>query len=107
MVPEIISIVTDEMINEAINNKSASDNLPGASSYESPSKYNQLLAVLQDMERDIRPSYAGSKSSIERLKRGIVHSRILIREALLEIERSSQRSNSEERQLMTKHPKLD
>jgi len=30
------------------------------------------------MSKDIRPTYAGSKSSAERLKRGIVYARILV-----------------------------
>lgn len=50
------------------------------------SKYSQLLMILEEMGRDIRPTYSGSRSSTERLKRGIVHARILIRECLLEAE---------------------
>ena len=107
MVPDIINIVTEEMVNEAIGSKAVSDHQSRGSSIENQSKYNQLLALLHDMEKDIRPSYACSKSSIERLKRGIVHGRVLIREAVAEIERSSQRSNSEERQMMKKYPKMD
>ena len=53
------------------------------------SKYSQLLAVLEEMGKDVRPSYAGSKSSAERLKRGIIHARILVREALMEVEKAS------------------
>ena len=53
------------------------------------SKQAQLLAVIEDMGKDIRPTYTGSKSSAERLKRGIVHARILVRECLLETERSA------------------
>lgn len=53
------------------------------------SKYAQLLAVIEEMGKDLRPTYAGSKSSAERLKRGIVHSRILVRECLMETERSA------------------
>ncbi|XP_023933633.1 cyclin-dependent kinase 2-associated protein 1 [Lingula anatina] len=53
------------------------------------SKYAQLLAVIEDMGKDIRPTYSGSKSSAERLKRGIVHARILVRECLMECERSA------------------
>ena len=53
------------------------------------SKYAQLLAVIDDLGKDIRPTYAGSKSSAERLKRGIVHARILVRECLMETERSA------------------
>uniref|UniRef100_A0A1A9Z4P2 Uncharacterized protein n=1 Tax=Glossina pallidipes TaxID=7398 RepID=A0A1A9Z4P2_GLOPL len=41
------------------------------------SKYAQLLAVIEEMGRDIRPTYTGSRTSTERLKRGIVHARIL------------------------------
>lgn len=56
---------------------------------QSQSKYSQLLAVIEDMGRDIRPTYAGSRTSAERLKRGIVHARILVRECLMECERSA------------------
>ncbi|XP_058454348.1 cyclin-dependent kinase 2-associated protein 1-like [Malaya genurostris] len=52
-------------------------------------KYAQLLMVIEEMGRDIRPTYSGSRSSAERLKRGIVHARILVRECLLETERSA------------------
>lgn len=54
-----------------------------------PSKYGQLLAVIEDMGKDIRPTYSGSKTSAERLKRGIVHARILVRECLMECERAA------------------
>ncbi|XP_043237763.1 cyclin-dependent kinase 2-associated protein 2-like [Amphibalanus amphitrite] len=63
-----------------------------AGQYRQPpaqSKYSQLLAVIEDMGRDIRPTYSGSKSSAERLKRGIGHARILVRECLIETERSA------------------
>lgn len=52
-------------------------------------KYAQLLAVIEDMGKDIQPSYAGSRTSAERLKRSIVHARILVRECLMEAERSA------------------
>ena len=107
MVPDIINIVSEEMANEAMGGKSVLDNLITGGSIENQSKYNQLIALIRDMEKDIRPSYACSKSSIERLKRGINHGRLLIREALAEIERSSQRSNSEEREMYRKYPKMN
>lgn len=34
------------------------------------SKYGQLLSLIEEMGRDIRPTYSGSRSSAERLKRG-------------------------------------
>jgi hypothetical protein len=55
----------------------------------SQSKYSSLLAVIEDMGRDIRPTYAGNRTSSERLKRSIVHARILVRECLMECERSA------------------
>ncbi|XP_032803326.1 cyclin-dependent kinase 2-associated protein 1 isoform X3 [Petromyzon marinus] len=56
------------------------------------SKYAELLAVIEELGRDIRPTYAGSKSATERLKRGehsIMHARALVRECLAETERSA------------------
>merc|ERR1712018_1113910 len=48
-------------------------NAGGALDPQSQSKYQQLLSVIEEMSKDIRPTYAGSKSSAERLKRGIVY----------------------------------
>ncbi|XP_058059614.1 cyclin-dependent kinase 2-associated protein 1 [Anopheles bellator] len=53
------------------------------------SKYAQLLMVIEEMGRDLRPTYSGSRNSAERLKRLIVHARILVRECLVETERSA------------------
>ncbi|XP_022194140.2 cyclin-dependent kinase 2-associated protein 2 [Nilaparvata lugens] len=52
-------------------------------------KYSQLLSVIEEMGHDIRPTYINSRSSAERLKRCIVHARILVRECLIETERSA------------------
>lgn len=56
------------------------------------SKYSQLLAVIEELGKDIRPTYTGNKMSTERLKRSIIHARILVRECLLETERSSRQN---------------
>jgi len=53
------------------------------------SKYSQLLMVIEEMSRDIRPTYAGGKTSAERLKRSIMHARILVRECLMECDRAA------------------
>lgn len=58
-----------------------------ASNQSNLSKYSQLLMVIEEMGKDIRPTYSGSRSSAERLKRTIVTARILVRECLLETER--------------------
>lgn len=36
----------------------------------SPGKYSELLAVIEELGKDIRPTYAGSKNAAERLKKG-------------------------------------
>lgn len=33
-------------------------------------KYAELLAIIEELGKEIRPTYAGSKSAMERLKRG-------------------------------------
>ncbi|XP_053696587.1 cyclin-dependent kinase 2-associated protein 1-like [Sabethes cyaneus] len=77
-----LSASTSRVPNIATN-KSAYD------SNTSVSKYSQLLMILEEMARDIRPTYSGSRSSTERLKRGIVNARLLVRECLLEAEKSA------------------
>ena len=54
-----------------------------------PSKYNQLLSVIQEMSKDVRPCYAGSKSSTERLKRAIIQAKQLVKEAIIESDKMS------------------
>nr|XP_028580624.1 cyclin-dependent kinase 2-associated protein 2 isoform X1 [Podarcis muralis]XP_028593680.1 cyclin-dependent kinase 2-associated protein 2 isoform X1 [Podarcis muralis] len=60
---------------------------PGAQG--SQSTYTDLLSVIEEMGKEIRPTYAGSKSAMERLKRGIIHARALVRECLAETERNA------------------
>ncbi|KAG3280607.1 hypothetical protein H1C71_007576, partial [Ictidomys tridecemlineatus] len=47
------------------------------------SKYAELLAIMEELGKEIRPAYAGSKSAMERLKR-IIHTRGLVLECLAE-----------------------
>jgi len=63
------------------------------------SKYDQLLLALQDIERDMRPSYAGSKTSLERLKRAITLARFLVKDAMSESTELCTSSNSHESSL--------
>lgn len=42
------------------------------------STYSELLSVIEEMSREIRPTYAGSKSAMERLKRGATSALILL-----------------------------
>ncbi len=75
--------------NSSSSSAAAANAMSGALDPQSQSKYQQLLSVIEEMSKDIRPTYAGSKSSAERLKRGIVYARILVRECLVETERSA------------------
>ncbi|KAH0506268.1 KATNB1-like protein 1 [Microtus ochrogaster] len=58
-------------------------------SQEPQSKYAELLAIIEELGKEIRPTYAGSKSAMERLKRGIIHARSLVRECLAKTERNA------------------
>ncbi|VDK77858.1 unnamed protein product [Litomosoides sigmodontis] len=53
------------------------------------SKYTQLLSVVEELGKDIRPSYTNNKICSERLKRNIIRARILVRECLIETDRSA------------------
>lgn len=84
------SVITTQTSANITTPMTSANNIPSSvSSNSGLSKYAQLLAVIEEMSRDIRPTYTGSRSSAERLKRGIVHARILVRECLLETERSA------------------
>ncbi|XP_028640105.1 cyclin-dependent kinase 2-associated protein 1-like [Grammomys surdaster] len=50
------------------------------------SKYAELLTIIKELGKEIRPTYAGSKSALERLKGGIINARSLVRECLAEME---------------------
>merc|ERR1712037_826067 len=43
-------------------------------------KFEDLVGVIDELGKDVRPTYAGSKSAQERLKRGLQHARQLVRE---------------------------
>lgn len=57
------------------------------SSTQQQTKYAALLTVIEELGRDIRPTYAGNKLAAERLKRGIVHARVLTRECMSELDK--------------------
>lgn len=54
---------------------------------EDLNKYAHLLQVIEEMGRDIKPSYANNKNAAERLKKNIHTARILVRECVSELER--------------------
>ncbi|XP_015175804.1 PREDICTED: cyclin-dependent kinase 2-associated protein 1-like [Polistes dominula] len=56
------------------------------------SRYIQLLKVIEELGREIRPCYAGSRSSAEKVKRGLMTARTLVRECLGETERTARPS---------------
>ncbi|CAJ0924933.1 unnamed protein product, partial [Mesorhabditis belari] len=57
-------------------------------------KYQQLLALIEEMGKDIRPAYTGNKICAERLKRVLVHARILARECIMEADRDRAKQQS-------------
>ncbi|VDP84222.1 unnamed protein product [Echinostoma caproni] len=54
---------------------------------EEMNKYAHLLQVIEEMGRDIKPTYANNKNAAERLKKNIHTARILVRECVSELER--------------------
>lgn len=52
--------------------------------------YGKLLNIIEELGRDIRLSYAGSRSAAERLKNGIQQARIAVRDCLHETQHNAQ-----------------
>ncbi|XP_011503194.1 PREDICTED: cyclin-dependent kinase 2-associated protein 1-like [Ceratosolen solmsi marchali] len=53
------------------------------------SKYAELLHVIEELGQHIRPSYAGHRGSAEKIRQGIIKARVLVRECLVETEKSA------------------
>lgn len=58
-------------------------------------RYSVLLFIIEELKKDIRPTYAGSKTSAERLKRNINLARIEIRTCMQELERCELQTHKE------------
>lgn len=52
--------------------------------------YGKLLLIIEELGRDIRLSYAGSRSAAERLKNGIQQARVAVRDCLHETQHNAQ-----------------
>ncbi|KAF7398696.1 hypothetical protein HZH66_006593 [Vespula vulgaris] len=86
---EVSTKVTEPLLNVPNPRALQQNSVVSTTTIPGQSKYIQLLNVIEELGRDIRPSYAGSRTSAERIKRGIVHARILVRECLVETEKSA------------------
>lgn len=66
----------------------ANNNLPSnTQAVGLQSRYNILLNMIEELKKDVRPTYACSKTSAERLKRNINLARVEIRNCIMELER--------------------
>ena len=61
---------------------------PSMGNPQHSTKYAQLLAVIEDLGKDVRPAYATSKTASERLKKNIQVARNLVRECIVEVDRA-------------------
>lgn len=52
--------------------------------------YEELLRVIAEVGKDVKPAYTNSKISADRLKRNIALARSALRDCLLDIERLNQ-----------------
>ncbi|XP_018650835.1 deleted in oral cancer 1/cdk2-associated protein-like [Schistosoma mansoni] len=68
-------------------NTSIPVNYPMMPPMDDLNKYAHLLQVIEEMGRDIKPTYANNKNAAERLKKNIHTARILVRECVSELER--------------------
>jgi hypothetical protein len=50
-------------------------------------KYEDLLSIVGDMSREVKPAYTGNKASVERLKKSILMGRGIVKELLNEVEK--------------------
>uniref|UniRef100_A0AC34R754 Cyclin-dependent kinase 2-associated protein 1 n=1 Tax=Panagrolaimus sp. JU765 TaxID=591449 RepID=A0AC34R754_9BILA len=57
-------------------------------------KYQQLLSIIEEISKDIRPTYSGNRNCAERLKRGIGHARTLVRDCMVELDKQAKQSNN-------------
>ncbi|KAF7401480.1 hypothetical protein HZH68_007300 [Vespula germanica] len=69
---EVSTKVTEPLLNVPNPRALQQNSVVSTTTIPGQSKYIQLLNVIEELGRDIRPSYAGSRTSAERIKRGIV-----------------------------------
>ncbi|PBC28728.1 Cyclin-dependent kinase 2-associated protein [Apis cerana cerana] len=69
---EVSTKVTEPLLNVP-NPRALQQTVP---SVPGQSKYIQLLNVIEELGHEVRPTYAGSRTSIEKIKRGIVHAQV-------------------------------
>ncbi|KAI3420842.1 hypothetical protein GPALN_014461 [Globodera pallida] len=62
------------------------------------SKYQQLLLVVDELGRDIRPTYNASRNAQERLKRSIIQARVMVRECMAELEQQRKQQQQQQQQ---------
>jgi hypothetical protein len=79
--PSILGLQVPNFVS-ANSNLSSNSQAPGLQS-----RYNVLLGIIEELKKDIRPTYALSKTSAERVKRNINLARSEIRNCILEMER--------------------
>nr|XP_058147125.1 cyclin-dependent kinase 2-associated protein 2-like [Dasypus novemcinctus] len=56
---------------------------------DSQSTYMELLSVIEEMGKEIQPTYAGKRSTMQCMKRGIIHAWVLVKEGLAETEQNA------------------
>ena len=81
--PSLVTIASAIPLYPGINSSDKSTT-PGTGNL--CSRYNQLLSVIKEMSRDLKPVYSGSKTSLDRFKRGIAQAKLLTRECSYEVD---------------------
>ena len=60
------------------------------------SKYTQLLSMIDELGKDIRPTYNANRNCSDRLKRSIQHARCLVRECMAELEKNARQQQQQQ-----------
>jgi hypothetical protein len=59
------------------------------------SKYSQLMTVVEDMGKYVKPCYSGGKTSVERLRKEIQQARMLTKECLTTLDLIGQQQDQQ------------
>ena len=64
-------------------------------------RYEELLSLVGDMGREVKPAYTGNKNSAERLKKSILAARGIVKELMVETEKFNRLQLQKEEQTFT------
>lgn len=86
-------ILQQSVVAQAAQHQASKSNSVKSRGGVSEVRYAELLAVIEELTKDIKPTYAGNRMAAERLKKGIALARTLARDCRVEAERIALSNN--------------